>query len=85
MKEHEAIPQSYWENERWAVEHASEIYDQYEDVWIAIANQQVVAVGSDPVGVRETAARKTGRTTAEVFVTFAESPCAIYGQDWTLF
>jgi len=85
MKENESIPQSYWENERWATEHASELFDPYEDVWVAIANQQIVAVGSDPIRVRETAARKTGRTTAEVYVTFVESPFAIYGQDWTLF
>jgi hypothetical protein len=84
MTEGDKIPQSYWENSRWAAEHATELHKQYENVWVAIADQQVVASGPDPVRVREIAARKTGRSTVEIAVEFIESAGAVYGQDWTL-
>ncbi len=83
MTEKNAIPKAYWENSKWAREHAIELYQQYEDVWIAIADKQVMAVGSDPVGVRKTAARKTGRLTCEIFVEFIESELTIYEANWT--
>ncbi|HIE26660.1 TPA: hypothetical protein EYP66_05190 [Candidatus Poribacteria bacterium] len=72
-----------WENSQWAREHATELYQQYGDVWVAIADKQVMAVGSDPVGVRKIAARKTGQLTAEIFVEFIESGLTIYGANWT--
>jgi len=80
MKSREAsTPRAYWENARWAREHATELHEQYEGHWVAIADQQVVLVGSNPIGVRERAARQTGHSTAEVFVQFMESAGAIYG------
>ncbi len=36
------IPRAYWENARWAREHASELHEQYEGQWIAMVNQQVI-------------------------------------------
>lgn len=83
MTEKNAIPKAYWENSQWAWEHSTELYQQYEDVWIAIADKQVMAVSSDPVGVRKIAARKTGRLTSEIFVEFIESGLTIYGTNWT--
>ena len=78
--EKNAIPQAYWENSQWAREHATELYQQYnKDVWIAIADKQVVAVGKDPISVRKTAARKIGLSTAEIFVEFIESRITLYG------
>ena len=78
--EKNTIPQAYWENARWAREHATELYQQHnKDVWIAIANQQVVAIGRDPISVRKTAARKMGLSTAEIFVEFIESGIRVYG------
>ena len=85
MMEKNTIPQAYWENSRWGREHATELYQQYKDVWIAIADKQVVAVGNDPIRVRKIAARKTGRPTAEIAVKFIESGLTIYGESWTLF
>ena len=80
MTEKNTIPQAYWENSRWAREHATELYQQYnKDVWIAIADQHVVAVGTDPISVRKIAARKTRRPTAEIFVEFIESGIRVYG------
>jgi len=79
-----SIPQAYFENERWACEHSTELHQQYQGQWVAIANQQVVAVGSSP-RIREKAARKIGRSTAEVFVRFADSPFTVYGPSCPLF
>lgn len=59
MTERDRIPQSYWDNSRWAAEHATELHKQYENVWVAIVDQQAVASGPNPVRVREIAARKT--------------------------
>ena len=80
MTEKNTIPQAYWENSRWGREHATELYQQYnKDVWIAIADQHVVAVGTDAISVRKIAARKTGRPTAEIAVKFIESGIRVYG------
>jgi len=79
MTEKDIIPQSYWKTWRWALEHSTELHQQYEDVWIAIVEKQVVASGSNPVRLREIAAQKTQRKTEEVVVKFIESGAAIYG------
>ncbi len=73
------IPPAYWDNARWAYQHAADLHRRYEGKWIAVANGQVVAAGADPVAVRRRAARETGRTTAEVYVNYMESAGAIYG------
>jgi hypothetical protein len=79
MEKH-TIPQAYWENSRWGREHSTELHQQYDNVWIAIADKRVVAVGGDPVSVRKTAARKTGRLTTEIAVKFIESGLTVYGE-----
>jgi ribulose 1,5-bisphosphate synthetase/thiazole synthase len=85
MTEENTIPQGYWDNSRWAREHSTELHERYKDVWVAIADKQVVVVGADPVSIRKIAARKTGRSTAEIAVKFIESGVTIYGKSWALF
>jgi hypothetical protein len=77
-------PKAYRQNALWAEGHATEIHSKYEGKWVAVADRQVVAVGDDPVRVRELAARRTGHTTGAVFVEYIESAGAIYGTHWTL-
>lgn len=84
MQEVDPTPQAHWDNTEWAREHATELYEQYEGKWIAIADRRVVAIGNHPISVRQLAARKTGHTMAEVYVKFCESAAAIYGTNWTL-
>ena len=60
MSDRPTMPQSYWDNARWVAEHATALHKQYENVWVALADQQVVASGLNPVQVREIASRKTG-------------------------
>jgi hypothetical protein len=83
MTDKDTVPPAYFENERWACEHSTDLHKQYEGRWVAIANQQVVAVGPS-ARVRELAARRIGRPTAEVFVRFVDSPFTIYGTGRTL-
>jgi hypothetical protein len=84
MKSQDPIPQSYWNEFRWAREHSTELYEQYEDVWIAIVNQQVVASSPSLARVKKIAAQKTGLKPEEIAVKFISSGFTIYGQDWTL-
>jgi len=77
MTDKDTIPQVFWDNFQWATEHSTELHQQYEDVWIAIANHQVVASGLNPVRLREIAAHRTGLRTEEIVVEFIESAGAI--------
>jgi len=85
MTEKGTIPQAYWDNSRWAREHSTELHELYRDVWVAIADKQVVAIGADPVSVRKIGARKTRRSAAEIAVKFIESGLTICGKSGTLF
>jgi hypothetical protein len=85
MTEKEPIPQSYWEDFRWAAEHGTELSEQYEDVWVAIVDQQVVASGPNLARVEKIAAQKTGRSRKEIVVRYIESGVAVYGQRGALY
>ncbi|MBI3922412.1 MAG: hypothetical protein HY318_13405 [Armatimonadetes bacterium] len=73
------IPPSYRADMRWAREHSAELHGQYEDLWVAIVDQTVVAAGLHLGRVEQRAARKTGRKPEEIYVEFVESASAIYG------
>ena len=47
LKEEERLPNEFWVDQRWALEHYSEFRKEYADVWIAILNKKVVASGRD--------------------------------------
>jgi hypothetical protein len=80
MAEKDRIPQSYWDNHRWAREHSTELHEQYKDVWIAVIDRQVVASASNMRRAKQIAARKTGRPLEEIPVKFIDSGVTIYGQ-----
>jgi len=84
MMEKDRVPQSYWDNLRWAREHSTELHQQYEDVWIAIVDQQVVASAPNMMRAKKIAARETGRLLEEIPVKFIDSGITIYGQSKTL-
>jgi hypothetical protein len=77
MIEKDRVPQSYWDNLRWAREHSTELHEQYEDVWIAIVDQQVVASASNMMRAKKLAAQKTGRPPEEISVKFIDSGITI--------
>jgi len=72
-------PRAYWENFHWARHHSTELHEQYQDIWVAVVDQQVVAAGPSLRQVEKVAARRTGRNPEEIFVGFIGSGAAIYG------
>ena len=70
---------SYWEDMRWAGEHLAELHRQFENVWIAIVDQQVIAASPSLGKVKKEATRKTGKRPEEITVKFIMSEGAIYG------
>ena len=78
-REDAPTPPAYFQNADWAYAHATELHRKYEGKWVAVSDGGVVTTGYDPVGVRQRAARETGRTTAEVYVQFMASAGTIYG------
>jgi hypothetical protein len=69
----------------WAGEHSTELRQQFEDVWVAIVNKQVVAWGPNLAKVEKEAARKTGKHPSEIAVTFIEGGLIIYGTNTGMF
>jgi len=45
LKEEERLPNEFWEDQRWALEHCAELGEQYPDMWIAVLDKEIVAVG----------------------------------------
>ncbi|NCO41401.1 MAG: hypothetical protein COZ06_28580 [Armatimonadetes bacterium CG_4_10_14_3_um_filter_66_18] len=76
-----AIPPDYVADMKWASEHTQELHDTYENKWIAIVHQQVVAAGADLGPVRTQAARRTGRPRDQIYVDFMDDGLTIYAQD----
>jgi hypothetical protein len=79
MKVQEIMSEAFRADRQWAHEHIAELHDQYEEQWVAVVDQQVVAVGPNLSRVEAVAARKTGRNPQDIYVTFLESRFAVYG------
>ena len=72
MSEKVIIPPDYLADMRWAREHSQELHDKYENQWIAIAGQEVVASGKDLGPVLTRAARSTGRPRDQIYGDFMD-------------
>ncbi len=70
------MPQRFWEDDKWAIEHYMQLQDKYVDKWVAIVNKEVVAVAEGPIDARTKAQEKTG--IKEIPVIFVESGQNIY-------
>ncbi len=69
LKEEEKLPNEFWEDQTWALEHYSELRKKYADMWIAILDKEVVAYGKDLTDEKEESLRKTaGRPLVILFV-----------------
>ena len=63
----EQLPDEFWEDQKWALEHYTELRTKYADMWVAIVNEKVVAFGESLTEEKEKSIRKEiGRP----FVTF---------------
>jgi len=72
----QAIEKRFWKDLNWARAHHSELLTKYEDEWIAIYDQQIVAHGASIAEVKRAAPTKTGQKHIPVY--FVESAGNIY-------
>jgi len=54
----------------WASEHLAELHQQFEGVWIAIVDEEVVAASPSLGKVQGEAARETGRRPEAITVKY---------------
>jgi len=67
LQKSELLPDEFWEDQKWALEHYAELRTKYADMWVAIVNEKVVAFGESLTEEKEKSIRKEiGRP----FVTF---------------
>jgi len=58
-KIHEEIPKRHWDDAKWSRRHATELWEKYPEMWIAIVNKKVVAFGKNLSKVEDLAQKKT--------------------------
>ncbi len=54
------IPQQYFKDRRWMMEHHQELVEQFPDQWVAVFKAKVVAAGKDLSEVVRVAHEVTG-------------------------
>jgi len=69
-------PREYWEDSKWANDHFADIVKDYANLWVAIVDQKIVAVGKVISVVRKRAQEQTGRKHFPVI--FAEKGIHVY-------
>ncbi len=69
-------PREYWDDSKWANEHATEIAQQYPNQWVAVADKTVVAAGIDGAEVERMATKKAVQRDFVIF--FAEKGIHVY-------
>lgn len=75
LKEEERLPQEFWEDQKWTLEHYSELRVEYADMWVAVINKKVVAYGKDLTDEKEESLRKSERRPPVIL--FVESKARI--------
>ena len=69
LREEERLPNEFWDDQRWALEHYSKFRREYADMWIAILDKKVVACGKELTEEKEESLRGTaGRPPVILFV-----------------
>jgi hypothetical protein len=69
LGEEERLPEGFWEDQRWALEHYGDLRKEYADMWVAILNKKVVAYGKELTEEKEKSLRKTaGRPPVILFI-----------------
>ncbi len=47
LNEKERLPEAFWDDQKWALEHLNDLRRKYADMWVAILNKKVVAYGKE--------------------------------------
>ena len=69
-----------WRDINWCREHSQELHDNYERMWVAIYDQQVVAADKNPRVVEKIVLEKTGVSRKEIHIRYVEDSKAFYRQ-----
>ncbi len=72
----EKIPKRFWEDDKWAEEHYSELMKKYAGEWIAVFNKKVISCGKNLAKVKEEAMLKVGKQ--KIQTLFIESGDHVY-------
>ncbi|MCK4615182.1 MAG: hypothetical protein KAU14_10295 [Thermoplasmata archaeon] len=70
------MPKRFWEDDRWANEHYSELTEEYPNQWIAVVGKKVVAYGKNLAEVEKEARKKTSED--YISLTFAEGDIHVW-------
>lgn len=71
------LPESFWRDDQWIIDHYDELAHKYGDEWVAVVDGEVVASGESIGVVEGIAEKKTGRK--HIPVMFIEKGVHIYG------
>ena len=72
----EKIPKRFWEDDKWAEEHYSELIKKYPGQWIAVFNKKVISYGKNLAKVKEEAVLNVGKQ--KIPTLFIESGDHVY-------
>ena len=72
----EKIPKRFWEDDKWAEEHYSELIKKYHSQWIAVFNKKVISYGKNLAKVKEEAVLNVGKQ--KIPTLFIESGDQVY-------
>ena len=72
--------QKLWCDVRWSRENSQELHDNYERMWVAIYDQQVVASDKNPRIVEKIALEKTEVSRKEIYIIYVEDSKVLYRQ-----
>lgn len=75
-KREKPMPERFWEDNQWTIDHYDELAHKYADEWVAVVNKTVVASGESIGEVKRKAERKTGEK--HIPVMFIEKGVHIY-------
>ena len=69
LSEEERLPNEFWNDQKWALEHYSKLRKEFADMWVAILDKEVVACGKELTEEKEESLQKTaGRPPVILFV-----------------
>ncbi len=72
----EKMPKRFWEDDKWAEEHYSELMKKYAGEWVAVFNKKVISYGKNLAKVKEEAMLKAGKQ--KISTLFIESGDHVY-------
>ncbi|MFH1778313.1 MAG: DUF5678 domain-containing protein [Candidatus Omnitrophota bacterium] len=76
MSPKKTIPDDFWQNRKWILQHYNELAAKYADKWIAAIKGKVIASGNSITEVEKIAQKTSGKK--HIPVMFMEKGIHIY-------